>query len=313
MSTTQIMITAFGLLFVIGNSLGIGLRLQVGQMLAEHFRHWQLATRVLLINFVILPGLIIGFAAIVHIPADIKIGYCIVALAAGAPFAPMLTRLAKGDVALSTTLFVVLTVGTAVAVPLALSPTVSAVVPTIPRIPIWSMAWPLLLFLLLPVAIGCVLRLRYPAVQHGERPLQLISLTCLLLYANVFIVSNLHGFASAWGSGTYAAAVVVPILGIALGSLISRKSVGARHASMITTAQRSIGGAIVVTIFNYPQPLANVAVTIINTIGITILVVLSLEWGRGSAPTSPPTEPPSSATVPATAEPKPTDLHPGQI
>ena len=101
MSTTQIMITAFGLLFVIGNSLGLGMNLPIGQMLAEFFRHWQFAARVLLINFVILPGLIIGFAALVHIPADIKIGYCIVALAAGAPFAPMLTRLAKGDVAAS--------------------------------------------------------------------------------------------------------------------------------------------------------------------------------------------------------------------
>jgi BASS family bile acid:Na+ symporter len=193
------MITAFGLLFVIGNSLGLGMNLPIGQMLAEFFRQWQLAARVLLINFVILPGLIIGFAALVHIPADIKIGYCIVALAAGAPFAPMLTRLAKGDVAASTTLFVVLIVGTIVVVPLALSPTVSALVTTIPRIPIWSVAWPLLVFVLLPVAIGCVLRLRYPAAAGGERPIQLISLTCLLLYANVFIVSNWHNFVSAWG------------------------------------------------------------------------------------------------------------------
>jgi len=100
----------------------------------------------------------------------------------------------------------------------------------------------------------------------------------------VFIVANWDGFVSAWGSGTYLAAVAVPIFGIVLGSLISRKDVGARHASVITTAQRSIGGAIVVTIFNYPQPLANVAVTIINVIGITILLLLSLEWGRrGSA------------------------------
>jgi bile acid:Na+ symporter, BASS family len=313
MSTTQIMITAFGLLFVIGNSLGLGLTLQIGRMLSDFFRRWHLAARVLLINFVILPALIIGFAALVHIPADIKIGYCIVALAAGAPFAPMLTRLAKGDVAMSTTLFVVLIVGTAVVVPLALSPTVSALVPAIPRIPIWSVAWPLLVFLLLPVFIGCVLRVRYPAAAGGERPLQLISLTCLLLYANVFIVSNWNSFVSAWGSGTYGAAVAVPILGIVLGSLISRKSVGARRASVITTTQRSISGAIVVTVFNYPQPLANVAVTIINTIGITILVVLSLEWGRGSAPTSPHTEPPSSTTAPATAEPKPADQRRGQI
>ena len=202
MTSTQTMIKAFGLLFVIGNSLGLGLKLQIGQMLAEFFRHWRFAAKVLLINFVILPGLIIGFAAIVHIPADIKIGYCIVALAAGAPFAPMLTQLAKGDVSLSTNLFVVLVVVTTVVVPLALSPAVTALVPAVPRIPIWDVAWPLLLFLLLPLLIGCLLRLRYPVAQNGERPLLLISLTCLLLYTNVFVVANWHSFVTAWGSGT---------------------------------------------------------------------------------------------------------------
>ena len=282
MTTTQTMIKAFGLLFVMGNSLGLGLKLPVGHLLAEHFRQWQLAARVLLINFVLLPVLIIGYARLVHIPADIKIGYCIVALAAGAPFAPMLTGIARGDVPLSTTLFLVLTAGTVVIVPLVLPPAVSWVAPDVPRPSIWHMAWPFLAFLVLPLLIGCVLRLRYPAAEHGERPLQLISLTCLLLYANVFIVSNWNSFTDAWGTGTYGAAVAVPILGIALGRLISRTNVGARRASVITTTQRSISGAILVTLYNYPQPDANVAVTIINTIGITILLLLSLEWGRAS-------------------------------
>jgi BASS family bile acid:Na+ symporter len=74
-STTQTIIKAFGLLFVMGNSLGLGLRFQVGHMLAEHFRHWQLAVRVLLINFVVLPALIIRYAKLVDIPDNIKIGY----------------------------------------------------------------------------------------------------------------------------------------------------------------------------------------------------------------------------------------------
>ena len=108
----------------------------------------------MLINFVILSGLIIGFAAVVHIPADIKIGYCIVALAAGAPFAPMLTRLAKGGVEMSTTLFLALIVGTLIVVPLALPPTVTAVVPSVPKVPIWHVAWPLLLFILVPLSVG---------------------------------------------------------------------------------------------------------------------------------------------------------------
>jgi BASS family bile acid:Na+ symporter len=278
------MIIAFGLLFVSTNSLALGLRVQVGQLLGHFFQHWQLAVWVLLINFVILPALIVGFAALVPIPADIKIGYCIVALVAGMPFAPLLTRLARGNVAFAGTLMVVLIVVTVIVAPLALSPIVSAVVPGVNYIPIWDVAWPLLLFLLVPLLLGCLVRLRYPdAAVKGARPLQIIAIASLLLYGDVFLVSQWHLFVSAWESGAYIAAFAVPILGIALGSIISRKDVGTRHACEISTAQRSISGAIIVTIFNYPQPLANVSVTIINFVGILILLILSLEWGRAQA------------------------------
>ena len=253
-------------------------------MLTDFFQNWKLAAWVLLINFVVLPALIIGFAALVPIPSDIKIGYCIVALAAGAPFAPMLTRLAKGNVEMSTTLFVVLIVVTIIVVPLALSPIVSAVVPGVPYIPIWDVAWPLLVFILIPLLIGCAIRLRYPdAAVNGARPLQIIAIACLLMYTNIFIVSDWNLFVNAWESGAYIASFAVPILGIAFGSIISWKNVENRHASVITTAQRSISGAIIVTIYNYPQPLANVSVTIINSFGIIILLILSLEWGRAQA------------------------------
>lgn len=276
-------IMAFGILFVITNALLLGMQLKVGEVLAHFFKNWKFAVRVLFINFVLLPLLIIGFAALVHIPADIKIGFCIVALAAGAPFAPLLTKLAKGDVAMSTTLFVALILGTIIIVPLVLSPVVMALAPEIEHIPVWDIAWPLLLFLLTPLVLGCLMRLRYPDVaERAAKPLEIIEIVFLILYINVFITANLDLFANAWGSGTYLAAIAVPILGIMFGRFISPDDTGARHAGVITTAQRSISGAIIVTIFNYPQPLANVAVTIINTTGIIILLILSLEWGRAT-------------------------------
>jgi bile acid:Na+ symporter, BASS family len=46
------------------------------------------------------------------IPGEIKVGFCVAALSAGMPFAPLLARLAKADVGISTTLLVVLTVAT---------------------------------------------------------------------------------------------------------------------------------------------------------------------------------------------------------
>jgi bile acid:Na+ symporter, BASS family len=80
----------------------------------------------------------------------------------------------------------------------------------------------------------------------------------------------------------YVAAIAVPILGIALGSVIIMKDAATR-ASLITTAQRSITGAIIVTILNYTQPLANVSVAVVNTIGFVFLLILAIEWGMARA------------------------------
>lgn len=45
-NTTLIVINSFGLLFVITNSFTLGLRLQVGRILAHFLQRWQLAVRV---------------------------------------------------------------------------------------------------------------------------------------------------------------------------------------------------------------------------------------------------------------------------
>ncbi|GAA4928697.1 BASS family bile acid:Na+ symporter [Actinomycetospora succinea] len=273
-------VNAFGLLFAILNSFTLGLRLRVGRELAQFFRQWQLAVRVLVVNFVVLPVLVIGFAALAPMNADIKIGYCIVALAAGAPFAPALTRLARGDAGLSTALFLVMVAVTVVVVPLVLPVVAAALVPGAAHPGVWGLAWPLLTFVVVPLLLGCLLRLRYDeAVAGWARPLLIVQLASLVLYVNLFIFAFSDLFVAVWWQA-YAAAIAVPVLGIAFGAFITLRDRAARHASVITTAQRSITGAIVVTVFAYTQPMANVSVTVINTVGIVILLVLALEWRR---------------------------------
>ncbi len=302
-SETLTVINSFGLLFVITNSLTLGLRLQIGHILAHFLQRWQLAGRVLVINFVILPALIIGFAAVAPINADIKIGYCIVALAAGAPFAPAITRLARGDVAMSTALVLVMVVVTVIVMPFVLPLTVSAVVPGVEQVGTWDVAWPLLAFVIAPLLVGCFMRLRHEEVASSwVRPLMIIEITCLLLYTNLFIYAFTSQFVSVWWRA-YLAAIAVPILGIAFGSVISIRDAGSRHACVITTAQRSITAGIIVTVFNYTQPLANVSVTIINTVGIVILLVLAIEWGRARVHRRPAAT--NSIAAPARADAEP--------
>ena len=123
------LINGFGVLFVILNAFGLGLRLTVGKLLAQAFAHWKIAVWVLVINFVIIPLLFIGYLLTIasSIPGEIKVGFCVAALCAGMPFAPILARLAKADVGIATTLLVVLTVATLIALPLGLPLAIDAV------------------------------------------------------------------------------------------------------------------------------------------------------------------------------------------
>ena len=279
-----VVIITFGLLFIITNTLALGLSLHVGQLLAHFFKNWKLAVWVLLVNFVILPALIIGFTWAVPIPGDVKIGYCVVALAAGAPFAPMITRLAKANVAMSTSLMVVLMVVTIIVLPFALPPAVALVEPGV-NVAAWGIAWPLLIFILIPLLVGILIRLRYDDVAvKGARPLQLISIACLIVHVTLYVTAFWNEFVSAWGTGTYAATIAVPILGILFGTILSFKDVGTRHACAITTAQRNVSAGILMCLFPFgPRPLVSVTVLAVNGIGIVILLILGMEWGRAQA------------------------------
>ena len=81
-SGTIVLINGFGVLFVILNSFGLGLRLPVGKLLAQVVAHWKIAVWALVINFVIIPLLFVGYLLTIasSIPGEIKVGFCVAAL-----------------------------------------------------------------------------------------------------------------------------------------------------------------------------------------------------------------------------------------
>ncbi len=60
-STQTVLIGWSGVLFVIFNTFAFGLRLPVGKLLAEASTQWKIAVWALVINFVIIPLLFIGY------------------------------------------------------------------------------------------------------------------------------------------------------------------------------------------------------------------------------------------------------------
>ena len=285
-----VLINGFGVLFVILNSFGLGLRLTVGKLLAEAYAHWKIAVWALVINFVVIPFLFIGYLLTIasSIPGEIKVGFCVAALCAGMPFAPLLARLAKADVSIATTLLVVLTAGTLIALPVGLPIAIDAVDAGL-HVSVWHIAWPLLLFLLLPIVLGCGFRLWWPDLTPELAPWVVrVAILCLLFNLNFTLVAYWNLFEQEWGTKSYIAAFAGPAIGLGCGYLLVSglrvKDVRIRHAAEATTAVRNIAPMLLMMIYPFAaDPLVTVSITILNTIGITIVLLFVLMWRRAAS------------------------------
>ena len=293
--TTQppvvVLVNGFGLLFVILNSFALGLRVPVGKVLAQALAHWRIAVWALVINFLLIPLVFIGYLLTVasSIPGQIKVGFCVAALSAGMPFAPLLARVARANATIATMLLVTLTVVTVIALPLGLPLAVSAVDAKL-HVSVWDVAWPLLLFLLVPLLLGCAFRLLWPDLAPAlRRWLVPLAILCLLLNVNFTLYAFWNLFVQTWDTGSYLAAVAGPFIGLGCGyllvSLLRIHDVGIRHATEITTAIRNIGPMLLVMIFPFgAYPLVSVSITILNTVGIVVVLLFALAWRRAQAP-----------------------------
>ena len=290
-SGTIVLINVSGVLFVILNSFGLGLRLPVGKLLVHVFAHWKIAVSALAINFVIIPLVFIGYLLTIasSIPGEIKVGFCVAALSAGMPFAPILARLAKADVGVATSLLVVLTAATIVALPVGLPLAIEAVDANL-KTSAWDIAWPLLLFLLLPVVLGCGLRIWRPGITPPllRWDTRLVILF-LLINVNFTLVAYWDQFVQEWGTESYIGALAGPLIGLGCGYLLVSSlrvtDVGIRHAAEATTAVRNIAPMLLMMIFPFgTDPLVTVSITILNTVGIVVVLLFVLMWRRAASP-----------------------------
>jgi BASS family bile acid:Na+ symporter len=235
--------------------------------------------------------LFIGYLLTVasSIPGEIKVGFCVAALCAGMPFAPILAKLAKANVSIATTLLVVMTVATVIALPIGLPLAVDAVDAQLTT-SFWDVAWPLLLFLVLPLALGCCFRIGWPDLTAPlAKWVVRVAILCLLFNLNFTLVAYWDLFVQTWGTASYIAAIAGPFIGLGCAYLLVSglrvKDFGTRHATEITTAVRNIAPMLLMMIFPFgADPLVTVSITILNTVGIVVVLLFVLIWRRAAPP-----------------------------
>ena len=107
------------LVFVIGSMTSMGLSLKMAQIIAP-LKNVRLVILALVASFVVVPLLAVLIAKIIPLDESVRIGLILLATAAGAPFLPKLAEVAKGNVAFSVGLMVLLMVVTIIYLPLVL-------------------------------------------------------------------------------------------------------------------------------------------------------------------------------------------------
>lgn len=262
------------LVFVLSSMLAMGLSLTVPEIIAP-LKNLRLVLVALALNFIAVPLLAWGIQAVMNLDQDLYSGLVLVATAAGAPFLPKLAQMAKGNVAFSVGMMTMLMVLTVAYMPLALPLFLSDV-----EVSAWDIANSLITTMLLPLAIGLLMKARWPGTADTLQP----HMSQASTFAILFLVVG--GVILAWsdivdlvGTGGLLAAVVFLLVALGLGYVSGGSDPATRSVLGLGTAQRNLSAALVVGAQNFSSE-ALTYVIVIALIGLAILIPVGGELGK---------------------------------
>ena len=258
------------LAFVISSMLAVGLSLTVAQIMAP-LRNLRLVTLALLANFVLMPAACFAIEKLLRLDQSLAIGLLLLGTAAGAPFLPKLAQIAKGNLAFSVGLMVLLMVVTVGYMPLVLPLLLEGV-----SVDPLKIARSLVLLMLLPLAVGLAMKARFAVAAARVKPVfDLVSNLSLILLTILIWVVNFDKIIGIFGTRGILASVVFIVLGYGVGHLLGGPGLDTRRVLALGTAQRNIAAALLVGGQNFSDPQVVVMVIVVADVGLLILLPLA--------------------------------------
>jgi BASS family bile acid:Na+ symporter len=264
------------LVFVVTSMLAMGLSLIVAQIMAP-LRNARLVILALVANFVLVPIVAYLITSIYPLSDGLKIGLLLVSTAAGAPFLPRLAQIAKGNLAFSVGLMVLLMVFTIAYMQLVLPQLLQGV-----SVDPWSIARPLILLMLIPLAIGLLIKARYAQIADAVHPyLARASTIALILLITAGLLAHLSAVLGVFGNGGIIALLLFLALAFGFGYLLGGKDGGIRSVLGLGTAQRNLSAALVIATANFAdEPDVIVMVLVLGLVDLIMLMLIAGELGR---------------------------------
>lgn len=219
---------------------GIGMRLELRALL-EPVKKPSFVITALVLNFVVAPALAWGITTVLPLRSGHATGLLLLGVAAGAPFLPKLVELSQDSSTAATAVMVLLTVGTVFFMPLMLPWMIPGF-----HADAWAIAKPMVMLLLLPLAIGAVVRLTVPRMAATCAPIlaRVGSLSLVLLF--VALVSlNVSGLLAVVGTGAVAVVMLHTVGLFCLAWLVLGAWPAFRGVQALCVSARNFGAAMV--------------------------------------------------------------------
>jgi BASS family bile acid:Na+ symporter len=261
-SLVEIAVVLFALSSMLSVGVGHDWRHLIGPL-----RNTRAVIGALLANFVLVPLLMIGILQFVPLDRPLSSALFLVATAAGAPFLIKLTEVAQSNVAFSATRLVLLLPVTMLYMPII----VPLVLPQA-RMSALAIARPLILTMLLPLALGLLVRAIARSCALRVQPLLgKLSSTALGVLTAATILANGPGILSILFSRAIVAALALIGGAFLIGQALGGRELERREVLGLGTAQRNIAAATVVAAEAIGDPTTVSMVVVSSLLGLAVL------------------------------------------
>lgn len=265
------------IVFAVSSMMSVGLSYRIG-LLVRPLRETRAVFRALTANFVLVPLLAVGIERVIPMEPPLALGLFLLAGSAGAPFLIKLASAAKGDLALSAALLVLLVPVTVLFlpfyVPLAMAHPALRGLSYVPS-SVLALGLPLLSTLFLPILLGLAVKAVAPRWAARLVPVGgKVATVALVVVIVATFGANLHELLRILKTAALVAGVLLTLGAFAVGYLLTRHE---RSAVLgLGTAQRNVAGAMVIASRDFTDPDILLMVTACVLIGL--LVLFPIAW-----------------------------------
>jgi bile acid:Na+ symporter, BASS family len=257
-------------IFIFCTMANVGMT-QEPKRIVRYWREWPFYLKMLVANFIAAPAAMWLLLKVWPLPVEYMAGLAVFSLCAGAPFLIKLTAVSEHDLALGAATMMLLVLATIVVVPAALPLLVPAL-----SVDGGAMAWTLARQLLLPMIIGALVASLLPDLNRRLQPwVAWIANIALNVVLVATIVGYLPEMPAIIRSGALILGLLFVLAAFGLGYLAGWGNDALEDIGGLATAQRNTAAAMLIAVSSFTDPTVFVLITLVNTIGIGLLIAIA--------------------------------------